>query len=480
MAGPVELDFDELSPVFEEVEDIQTVDLFEKEAAVPVSFIHEEDISDVEDETTMDTVPTIVFVNEETLQTILPQSESDVSDSKPLFKCDLCQKEYFRERGIKTHKKTCKGSKAQSSKKPTAASGKPKKPIAPKKKTPAVLLKEKFLNSSVNILETSLKSAADDPFFMIREPGKSAALLASKLIPLSSNENAKIFVEGFIKAMHEKLKKKSVSKPYHINLFKLFNKQCFADEHINNWKLFLALVGSDLDQTRMLFNFVTSKILEQLLKIRREFFLPDTSNKEIYVSVTGSELQTIRYVCGYLLFSLKKSLRNDKTLDGKATMEVLKSWGYKDFEDEFDDNIDEDHFTLAWVQAVNRGSLIYAVDDFFHFIKHIELSTKKLLHQKFLANYKGDDIREMLRTEFSANLNVERCWQKLTMDIPNENIKSKIRSKIIGKWINLRINGFIKSVLNIRKLNAKKNSEKSETVSEAGEPGIRKLLATKK
>uniref|UniRef100_A0A7M6DRY9 Uncharacterized protein n=1 Tax=Clytia hemisphaerica TaxID=252671 RepID=A0A7M6DRY9_9CNID len=56
---------------------------------------------------------------------------------------------------------------------------------------------------------------------MIREPGKSAALLASKLIPLSSNENAKIFVEGFIKAMHEKLKKKSVSKPYHINLFKL-------------------------------------------------------------------------------------------------------------------------------------------------------------------------------------------------------------------------------------------------------------------
>eukprot|EP00111_Clytia_hemisphaerica_P013245 TCONS_00038884-protein len=161
-------------------------------------------------------------------------------------------------------------------------------------------------------------------------------------------------------------------------------------------------------------------------------------------------------------------------------MEVLKSWGYKDFEDEFDDNIDEDHFTLAWVQAVNRGSLIYAVDDFFHFIKHIELSTKKLLHQKFLANYKGDDIREMLGTEFSANLNVERCWQKLTMDIPNENIKSKIRSKIIGKWINLRINGFIKSVLNIRKLNAKKNSEKSETVSEAGEPGIRKLLATKK
>ena len=161
-------------------------------------------------------------------------------------------------------------------------------------------------------------------------------------------------------------------------------------------------------------------------------------------------------------------------------MAPVKSWGYKDWDDEFDENIDDENFTFAWVEAVNRGSLIYAVDDFFHFIKHFELTTKKLLNRKFLSNYKGEDIRQMIKTEFSANLNVERCWQKLVMDVPNESIKLKIRKKLTDKWINLRVNGFIKSVLNIRKLDAKRNTEKLSTVSEAGEPGIRKRLSSKK
>ena len=362
----------------------------------------------------------------------------------------------------------------------TPLTSKPKNVKGNKKKTPAMLLLEEFLNVSTDILKSSLESAADDPFFLIREPGKSSALLASRLVPLSKTDNGIKFIEGFIVSMHVKLKKKSVSKPYQINLFKLFNKTCFEKEHLKNWKSFVALVGENLDETRMLFNFIMSKALEKLLEIRRKFFIPEEKDREVYVSVTGSELQTIRYICGYLLFSLRKSLKTDQTVDGKATFTLVKSWGYKDWDDEFDENIDDENFTFAWVEAVNRGSLIYAVDDFFHFIKHFELTTKKLLNRKFLSNYKGEDIRQMIKTEFSANLNVERCWQKLVMDVPNESIKLKIRKKLTDKWINLRVNGFIKSVLNIRKLDAKRNTEKLSTVSEAGEPGIRKRLSSKK
>ena len=97
----VELDFDEEN-VSEEVD---LVDIFDLDAEIPIVVVHEEDISDDEDETTLDSVPIIVFANEERLQT----NEEEVSDSTPLFKCEFCHKEYFRLRGIKTHKLKCKG-----------------------------------------------------------------------------------------------------------------------------------------------------------------------------------------------------------------------------------------------------------------------------------------------------------------------------------------------------------------------------------
>ena len=80
----------------------------------------------------------------------------------------------------------------------------------------------------------------------------------------------------------------------------------------------------------------------------------------------------------------------------------MKTWEYKDWEDETYENIDENDFTVAWIHVVNRGNPIYAIIDFFHFIKHFEPATKKRLNQKFLSNYQGEDIREMLKTELKC------------------------------------------------------------------------------
>ena len=55
----------------------------------------------------MITVPTIVFVKRETLQTVVYSDE--VTDAKPSLKFEFCGKEHFKERGIKTHKRTRKG-----------------------------------------------------------------------------------------------------------------------------------------------------------------------------------------------------------------------------------------------------------------------------------------------------------------------------------------------------------------------------------
>ena len=80
----------------------------------------------------------------------------------------------------------------------TPLTSKPKNLKGNKKKTPAMLLLEEFLNASTDILKTSLESAADDPFFLIREPGKSSALLTSRLVPLSKTDNGKKFIESFL------------------------------------------------------------------------------------------------------------------------------------------------------------------------------------------------------------------------------------------------------------------------------------------
>ena len=53
-------------------------------------------------------------------------------------------------------------------------------------------------------------------------------------------------------------------------------------------------------------------------------------------------------------------------------------------------------YTRKWVDQVNLGGLIEVNDDFFLFIKLIELECRKILNINFMITYSGQEIRDQL------------------------------------------------------------------------------------
>ena len=88
--------------------------------------------------------------------------------------------------------------------------------------------------------------------------------------------------------------------------------------------------------------------------------------------------------------------------------------------------------------------------------------------------------------------NLIRCyWEKLTRSVGNEDLKEKLKVKIVTKWIDIRVNAFIKTWVQIirrkesrsgssndgRHFANAKDSSTSSHVLEKGQPSIRKSLA---
>ena len=56
-------------------------------------------------------------------------------------------------------------------------------------------------------------------------------------------------------------------------------------------------------------------------------------------------------------------------------------------------------YTREWVDQVNRRGLIEVTDDFFLFIKLIELECRKILKINFLITYSGQEMRDQLSSK---------------------------------------------------------------------------------
>ena len=92
--------------------------------------------------------------------------------------------------------------------------------------------------------------------------------------------------------------------------------------------------------------------------------------------LSQDEEETTRYIAGYIIFSLKNLTKGKKLVEAVATRQVLSCWG-RNTDIEFD-KASLYEYNREWVDRVNRGGLIELTDDFFLFIKLIELCRKSV------------------------------------------------------------------------------------------------------
>ena len=133
-------------------------------------------------------------------------------------------------------------------------------------------------------------------------------------------------------------------------------------------------------------------------------------------------------------------------------------------------------FTRKWVELVNRGGLIEVKDEFYIFIRRIEVVIRKILTIKFLKQYTNEDLRDILLVEIEQATFLKDCWQRLSKNLESIELSNYLYSQIIEKWIDIRAQAFVNAYIQLVKRAA--NKKKIETkASKKAEPALRKTLS---
>ena len=89
--------------------------------------------------------------------------------------------------------------------------------------------------------------------------------------------------------------------------------------------------------------------------------------------------------------------------------------------------------------------------------------------------YTGENTELKVFEKLSEN-NLIRCyWEKLTRSVGNEDLKEKLKVKIVTKCIDIRVNAFIKTWVQILR---RKESRSSSSNDGRQEVVMRKTLST--
>ena len=242
-----------------------------------------------------------------------------------------------------------------------------------------------------------------------------------------------------------------------------------------SWKRFLTTVGIESHQgSDMLFQNVITRAYHISLLWRNKVLL-----KSIYVhppsaSLTKEEEKVLRYVAGFIPFSLKKIYQYKNSPIAKAVLDLIKSW-MMNKEEEQEDSMYA--YTKSWIDRIDRGGLMVVNEQFYVFIKRIECVARHILNKKLMVEYHGEDLRDVLMDSFTSSELVDKSWCSLTRNIESNELRYAIKMLIFKKWIGIRANSFAKAWVQVMKVKARKTGKK---ISNQSEPSFRKTLHTEK
>ena len=86
-------------------------------------------------------------------------------------------------------------------------------------------------------------------------------------------------------------------------------------------------------------------------------------------------------------------------------------------------------YTEEWINKINRGSLINVTDEFYIFIRHVEMSARNILNTNLMKKYGDENIQNLLMSEFNKNNLINLCWSSIISRIENETLKNTLKNQ---------------------------------------------------
>ena len=153
--------------------------------------------------------------------------------------------------------------------------------------------------------------------------------------------------------------------------------------------------------SNMLWQYIIDRYLQYLVKERKTIqCLPVNGISSEDLQLTAVEENTLRYVSGYIPYSLRqKYLKLKDGVTSRAILSVIKFWCV----DPASSSKTFLQYTKEWTNNINRGGLINVTDEFYIFIRHMEMPARNILNTNLMKKYSGENIQNLLMSEFNKN-----------------------------------------------------------------------------
>ena len=319
------------------------------------------------------------------------------------------------------------------------------------------------------------------------EPGISVGNLARCVLARLNEDNfSSSFPNSICKLLYPLVAVRKLKNEDREKIFNQFYNICVNDSNIKLWDDFLVEIGVNVlnsIHSLTLFQFILDIFFKNSLTYQDNLMKKENSVEETAdsISLDSDEQQSLRYVAGYVSYSLRKSFLKLNSPDSKVLLKLTSMWG-ADADADKEAKLSFLDYTKTWVDATNRGGLIAINHQFFILIRRIENVARSVLNLNLIVAYCGDDMRKVLIEKFQSSSLIQDAWENLTNKISNKPLATKLLHKIFNKWVNIRVHAFVNVWIQSmkRKASWEHDKKKKKNISEKGEPALRKTLASRK
>lgn len=199
------------------------------------------------------------------------------------------------------------------------------------------------------------------------------------------------------------------------------------------------------------FRYIVMDIVTAIIKFENECNR-DSSEKPLDLALTKEEEEVLYYVLGYIVFSLQTYTRllvnNPKHIGYSDVLQLLSSLRT---EHSIMKTNSFDNYIKKWTEIQSRGRLTQVNDSMFLFVKRIEYAVRSILNINLISVYKDEDLQELIKKKLVDSDSKNQIWYSITRSLPNQQLKVVLFQGIIGKWIDIRVNSFVNTYVQILK-----------------------------
>ena len=239
------------------------------------------------------------------------------------------------------------------------------------------------------------------------------------------------------------------TSPIREQIWRRFSVFTSSTDYITFWKGFYSLIGITGSPVLSFYITYTLFIRYWSSKYPANELHHDASEVS---HLTYEEQNALWYVAGYILKKVKKEVKGN---------EGIIDYFIEEGTDTDNEEIEDDCNAQNWLNIIDRGGLTKCTNDFYTFLRAVELELKSLL-EKSLDSTLGHP-KTVIQT-LLEKVSIIDSWNILVTPLPDSSSADTIKQKILQLYVTVRSFAFTTKKMEQHKISNKENIQKSKSL----------------